>query len=66
MLQIDNHLVKRTTNLQHLEGENVSLGEHISALNKELEITKEELHTLEQAWEHTNTLKHGDGVPIVG
>ncbi|XP_070973057.1 centrosomal protein of 290 kDa isoform X4 [Oncorhynchus clarkii lewisi] len=56
MLQKDNHLVQRTTNLEHLEGENISLREHITALNKELEITKEKLHTLEQAWEHINTL----------
>uniref|UniRef100_A0A674EQ42 Centrosomal protein 290 n=1 Tax=Salmo trutta TaxID=8032 RepID=A0A674EQ42_SALTR len=56
MLQKDNHLVQRTTNLEHLEGENMSLCEHITALNKELEITKEKLHTLEQAWEHINTL----------
>ncbi|XP_013981144.1 centrosomal protein of 290 kDa isoform X1 [Salmo salar] len=56
MLQKDNHLVQRTTNLEHLEGENMSLREHITALNKELEITKEKLHTLEQAWEHINTL----------
>ncbi|CAB1322784.1 unnamed protein product [Coregonus sp. 'balchen'] len=56
MLQKDNHLVQRTTNLEHLEGENMSLREHIAALNKELEITKEKLHTLEQAWEHINTL----------
>ncbi|KAG7329538.1 hypothetical protein KOW79_007712 [Hemibagrus wyckioides] len=55
LLQKDNHLVQRTTTLEHLEGENVSLREHISAVNKELEITKEKLHTLEQAWEHVNT-----------
>ncbi|MCJ8734467.1 hypothetical protein PDJAM_G00235690 [Pangasius djambal] len=55
LLQKDNHLVQRTTTLEHLEGENVSLREHISSINKELEITKEKLHTLEQAWEHINT-----------
>uniref|UniRef100_A0A8C7LCR6 Centrosomal protein 290 n=1 Tax=Oncorhynchus kisutch TaxID=8019 RepID=A0A8C7LCR6_ONCKI len=60
MLQKDNHLVQRTTNLEHLEGENISLREHITALNKELEITKEKLHTLEQAWEHINTLGNMD------
>uniref|UniRef100_A0A674EPE4 Centrosomal protein 290 n=1 Tax=Salmo trutta TaxID=8032 RepID=A0A674EPE4_SALTR len=60
MLQKDNHLVQRTTNLEHLEGENMSLCEHITALNKELEITKEKLHTLEQAWEHINTLGNMD------
>ncbi|XP_046705257.1 centrosomal protein of 290 kDa isoform X3 [Silurus meridionalis] len=52
LLQKDNHLIQRTTTLEHLESENVSLQEHISSLNKELEITKEKLHTMEQAWEH--------------
>ncbi|KAF5897955.1 centrosomal protein [Clarias magur] len=55
LLQKDNRLVQRTTTLEHLEGENVSLREHIGSVNKELEITKEKLHTLEQAWEHMNT-----------
>ncbi|KAK2838372.1 hypothetical protein Q7C36_013186 [Tachysurus vachellii] len=55
LLQKDNHLVQRTTTLEHLEGENMSLREHISEINKELEITKEKLHTLEQAWENINT-----------
>ncbi|XP_047658167.1 centrosomal protein of 290 kDa isoform X2 [Tachysurus fulvidraco] len=55
LLQKDNHLVQRTTTLEHLEGENTSLREHISEINKELEITKEKLHTLEQAWENINT-----------
>ncbi|KAM3870148.1 centrosomal protein of 290 kDa [Diretmus argenteus] len=54
MLQRDNRLVQRTTNLEHLENENGSLRVQISALNKELEITKEKLNTLEQAWEHIN------------
>ncbi|KAL0968641.1 hypothetical protein UPYG_G00269530 [Umbra pygmaea] len=60
LLQRDNRLVQRTSNLEHLQGENVSLCQHISELNKELEITKEKLHTLEQAWDHINTLG-GDG-----
>ncbi|GAA6081696.1 centrosomal protein of 290 kDa isoform X2 [Tachysurus ichikawai] len=55
LLQKDNHLVQRTTTLEHSEGENMSLREHISEINKELEITKEKLHTLEQAWENINT-----------
>ncbi|XP_053361681.1 centrosomal protein of 290 kDa isoform X6 [Clarias gariepinus] len=55
LLQKDNRLVQRTTTLEHLEGENASLREHIGSINKELEITKEKLHTLEQAWEHMNT-----------
>ncbi|XP_017573181.1 centrosomal protein of 290 kDa isoform X7 [Pygocentrus nattereri] len=52
LLQKDNHLVQRNTSLEHLENENVSLREHINYINKELEITKEKLHSLEQAWEH--------------
>lgn len=56
MLQKDNHLVQRTTDLEHLGNENLFLREQISGLNKELVITKEKLHTLEQAWEHVNTV----------
>ncbi|KAL6480622.1 hypothetical protein MHYP_G00116550 [Metynnis hypsauchen] len=52
LLQKDNHLVQRNTSLEHLENENVSLREHINYINKELEITKEKLHSLEQAWEY--------------
>ncbi|XP_074181418.1 centrosomal protein of 290 kDa isoform X2 [Rhinolophus sinicus] len=50
ILQKDNMLVQRTNNLEHLECENVSLKEQMESLNKELEITKEKLHTIEQAW----------------
>uniref|UniRef100_A0A7M4FSC7 Centrosomal protein 290 n=1 Tax=Crocodylus porosus TaxID=8502 RepID=A0A7M4FSC7_CROPO len=56
MLQKDNLLVQRTTNMEHLERENASLKEQISSLNKELEIAKEKLHTVEQAWEQTTKL----------
>uniref|UniRef100_A0A3Q3CJ85 Centrosomal protein 290 n=1 Tax=Haplochromis burtoni TaxID=8153 RepID=A0A3Q3CJ85_HAPBU len=52
MLQRDSHLIQRTTNLEHLESENESLREQNSAMNKELEITKEKLNTLEQRWEN--------------
>ncbi|CAK6954564.1 centrosomal protein of 290 kDa [Scomber scombrus] len=55
MLQRDSRLIKRTTNLEHLENENESLRGQISAINKEVEITKEKLNTLEQAWENVNT-----------
>ncbi|KAF7223921.1 centrosomal protein of 290 kDa isoform X5 [Nothobranchius furzeri] len=51
MLQRDSCLIQRTTNLEHLQGENDSLREQISSMIKELEITKEKLNTLEQAWE---------------
>ncbi|MBN3304076.1 CE290 protein, partial [Amia calva] len=56
VLQKDNLLVQKTMNLEHLEGENLVLQEQINGLNKELEITKEKLHTLEQAWEHITKL----------
>ncbi|XP_072914961.1 centrosomal protein of 290 kDa isoform X2 [Hemitrygon akajei] len=56
LLQKDNLLVQKTTNLEHLESENAVLHEQINALNKELEITKEKLHTLEQAWEQMDKL----------
>ncbi|XP_069085718.1 centrosomal protein of 290 kDa [Pleurodeles waltl] len=52
MLQKDNLLVQRTTNLEHLESENMSLKKQIESSNKELEIAKEKLHTLEQTWEY--------------
>ncbi|XP_046502403.1 centrosomal protein of 290 kDa isoform X2 [Equus quagga] len=56
ILQKDNMLVQRTSNLEHLECENTSLKEQIESLNKELEITKEKLHTIEQAWEQETKL----------
>ncbi|NXP98138.1 CE290 protein, partial [Vidua macroura] len=56
MLQKDNLLVQRTTNMEHMQRENESLKEQIASLNKELEITKEKLHTVEQAWEQMTKL----------
>ncbi|XP_054686024.1 centrosomal protein of 290 kDa isoform X1 [Grus americana] len=56
MLQKDNLLVQRTTNMEHMEHENESLKAQINLLNKELEITKEKLHTVEQAWEQMTKL----------
>uniref|UniRef100_H3A222 Centrosomal protein 290 n=1 Tax=Latimeria chalumnae TaxID=7897 RepID=H3A222_LATCH len=56
LLQKDNLLVQRTSNLEHLEKENISFHEQIDALNKELGTTKEKLHTLEQAWEQITKL----------
>ncbi|XP_054242737.1 centrosomal protein of 290 kDa [Indicator indicator] len=58
MLQKDNLLVQRTTNMDHMERENESLRSQINSLSKELEITKEKLHTVEQAWEQM--VKLGD------
>ncbi|KFU98214.1 Centrosomal protein of 290 kDa, partial [Tauraco erythrolophus] len=56
MLQKDNSLVQRTSNMEHMERENESLKAQINLLNKELEITKEKLHTVEQAWEQMTKL----------
>ncbi|KFV44841.1 Centrosomal protein of 290 kDa, partial [Gavia stellata] len=56
VLQKDNLLVQRTTNMDHMERENESLKAQINLLNKELEITKEKLHTVEQAWEQMTKL----------
>uniref|UniRef100_A0A8C3U6T2 Centrosomal protein 290 n=1 Tax=Catharus ustulatus TaxID=91951 RepID=A0A8C3U6T2_CATUS len=56
ILQKDNLLVQRTTNMEHMERENESLKAQINSLNKELEITKEKLHTVEQAWEQMTEL----------
>ncbi|XP_039663337.1 centrosomal protein of 290 kDa isoform X10 [Perca fluviatilis] len=56
LLQRDSHLMQRTTNLEHLESENESLREQISAMTKELEITKEKLNTLEQAWDNIDAI----------
>ncbi|XP_048112318.1 centrosomal protein of 290 kDa [Alosa alosa] len=55
LLQKDNHLIQKTTVLEHLEQENVSLREHISSLSKELQINKERVHILEQEWDHRNS-----------
>lgn len=46
----------RATSCHTIQRENASLKEQIESLNKELEITKEKLHTLEQAWEQTAKL----------
>uniref|UniRef100_A0A8C4ZBN3 Centrosomal protein 290 n=1 Tax=Gadus morhua TaxID=8049 RepID=A0A8C4ZBN3_GADMO len=59
MLQRDNHMVQRTSSLEHLEQENASLREQISELVKELESAKEKLNTLEQAWEHCSIVGKG-------
>ncbi|XP_039617716.1 centrosomal protein of 290 kDa-like isoform X1 [Polypterus senegalus] len=56
LLQKDNMLVQKAVSLEHLEGENAVFRSHIDHLNKELEITKEKLYTLEQSWEHINKL----------
>ncbi|XP_069845578.1 centrosomal protein of 290 kDa isoform X3 [Dipodomys merriami] len=56
ILQKDNMLVQRTSNLEHLECENASLKEQMECVNKELEITREKLHTIEQAWEQETKL----------
>ncbi|XP_036068091.1 centrosomal protein of 290 kDa isoform X4 [Oryzias melastigma] len=56
VLQRDSCLIQKSTNLQHLQSENDSLQEQIRSMIKELEITKEKLNTLEQAWEKVNTV----------
>ncbi|XP_036615279.1 centrosomal protein of 290 kDa [Trichosurus vulpecula] len=56
MLQKDNMLVQRMSSLQLLECENTSLKEQIDVISKELEITKEKFHTVEQAWEQATKL----------
>ncbi|XP_028939878.1 centrosomal protein of 290 kDa, partial [Antrostomus carolinensis] len=62
LLQKDNSLVQRTTNMEHVEHENESLKAQINLLNKELEITKEKLHTVEQAWEQMTKLGDDDAM----
>lgn len=39
-----------------IQCENASLKEQMESVNKELEITKEKLHTIEQAWEQETKL----------
>ncbi|XP_045868967.1 centrosomal protein of 290 kDa [Meles meles] len=56
ILQKDNMLVQRTNKLEHLECENASLKEQMESINKELEITKEKLYTIEQALEQETKL----------
>ncbi|KAK2491749.1 hypothetical protein MC885_015216, partial [Smutsia gigantea] len=53
ILQKDNMLVQRA---EHLECENGSLKEQVASIGKELEITKEKLHTIEQTWEQETKL----------
>lgn len=43
-------------NFSVIQRENESLKAQINLLNKELEITKEKLHTIEQAWEQMTKL----------
>ncbi|XP_014882312.1 centrosomal protein of 290 kDa-like [Poecilia latipinna] len=62
VLQKDSLLVQKTSSLQHLESENESLWKQISAVNKELEITKEKLNTLEQAWETVGSVGSETGL----
>ncbi|XP_049928433.1 centrosomal protein of 290 kDa isoform X1 [Epinephelus moara] len=62
MLQRDSRLIQRTTNLEHLESENESLRQQISVMNKELEITKEKLNTLEQAWDNVSATGGENGM----
>uniref|UniRef100_A0A3Q2CN17 Centrosomal protein 290 n=1 Tax=Cyprinodon variegatus TaxID=28743 RepID=A0A3Q2CN17_CYPVA len=56
VLQKDSLLIQRATKMEHLESENESLREQISAINKELEITKEKLNTMEQAWDNVGSV----------
>ncbi|XP_035193612.1 centrosomal protein of 290 kDa isoform X2 [Oxyura jamaicensis] len=62
MLQKDNLLIQRTRNMEHMERENESLKAQINLLNKELEITKEKLHTIEQAWEQMTKLGYDNAM----
>ncbi|XP_069574738.1 centrosomal protein of 290 kDa isoform X2 [Brachyistius frenatus] len=66
LLQRDGRLAQRTTNLHHLQSENESLRDQISAGNKELEISKEKLNTLEQAWENINSAGGGSCMDKAG
>ncbi|XP_058500486.1 centrosomal protein of 290 kDa isoform X2 [Solea solea] len=66
VLQRDSCLIRRTTNLEHLESENESLRAQISAVNKELEITKEKLYTLEHAWESISSTGGESGMDKAG
>uniref|UniRef100_A0A452RRN5 Centrosomal protein 290 n=1 Tax=Ursus americanus TaxID=9643 RepID=A0A452RRN5_URSAM len=56
ILQKDNMLVQRTNKLEHLECENASLKEQMESINKELEITKEKLYTIEQDSDNINEI----------
>lgn len=49
-----------------IQCENASLKEQMESINKELEITKEKLHTIEQAWEQETKLgKYHDSDSII-
>uniref|UniRef100_A0A672U0X1 Centrosomal protein 290 n=1 Tax=Strigops habroptila TaxID=2489341 RepID=A0A672U0X1_STRHB len=49
-------VTEKIGNLQRFKCENISLKAQINSLNKELEVTKEKLHTVEQAWEQMTKL----------
>uniref|UniRef100_A0A669F569 Centrosomal protein 290 n=1 Tax=Oreochromis niloticus TaxID=8128 RepID=A0A669F569_ORENI len=58
------NMLQRDSRLPHISccSENESLREQISAMNKELEITKEKLNTLEQRWENIPSTGEENGM----
>uniref|UniRef100_A0A8D1YD57 Centrosomal protein of 290kDa coiled-coil region domain-containing protein n=1 Tax=Sus scrofa TaxID=9823 RepID=A0A8D1YD57_PIG len=51
LISMEAEVGEKVGRLQRFKCENASLKEQMESVNKELEITKEKLHTLEQAWE---------------
>uniref|UniRef100_A0A8D0YLN7 Centrosomal protein 290 n=1 Tax=Sus scrofa TaxID=9823 RepID=A0A8D0YLN7_PIG len=51
LISMEAEVGEKIGRLQRFKCENASLKEQMESVNKELEITKEKLHTLEQAWE---------------
>uniref|UniRef100_A0A8I5R282 Centrosomal protein 290 n=1 Tax=Papio anubis TaxID=9555 RepID=A0A8I5R282_PAPAN len=56
LLSMEAEVCEKLGCLQRFKCENASLKEQVESINKELEITKEKLHTIEQAWEQETRL----------
>ncbi|XP_011939680.1 PREDICTED: centrosomal protein of 290 kDa isoform X3 [Cercocebus atys] len=56
LLSMEAEVCEKLGCLQRFKCENASLKEQVESINKELEITKERLHTIEQAWEQETIL----------
>ncbi|XP_060269987.1 centrosomal protein of 290 kDa isoform X10 [Ovis aries] len=56
LMSMEAEVGEKIGRLQRFKCENVSLKEQMESISKELEITKEKLHTIEQAWEQETKL----------
>ncbi|XP_040347202.1 centrosomal protein of 290 kDa isoform X4 [Herpailurus yagouaroundi] len=56
LISMEAEVGEKIGRLQRFKCENASLKEQVESINKELEITKEKLYTVEQAWEQETKL----------